>query len=145
MYLNNLLAKKEYKFNDQILDMSKIKTPMFHVATTEDHIAPWKSVYMGLSQYNSNIEFTLANSGHIAGIIQGKGAKPGKQYYFENKKLEKDSEKWLEQSKRVEGSWWPKWMEWLKQYSGELKDANQINLKKLKEIYKAPGQYVLEK
>ena len=145
MYLNNLLAKKEYKFNDQILDMSKIKTPMFHVATTEDHIAPWKSVYMGLSQYNSNIEFTLANSGHIAGIIQGKGAKPGKQYYFENKKLEKDSEKWLEQSKRVEGSWWPKWMEWLKQYSGELKDANQTNLKKLKEIYKAPGQYVLEK
>jgi polyhydroxyalkanoate synthase len=145
MYLNNLLAKKEYKFNDQILDMSKIKTPMFHVATTEDHIAPWKSVYMGLSQYNSNIEFTLANSGHIAGIIQGKGAKPGKQYYFENKKLEKDSEKWLEQSKRVEGSWWPKWMDWLKQYSGELKDANQINLKKLKEIYKAPGQYVLEK
>jgi polyhydroxyalkanoate synthase len=145
MYLNNLLAKKEYKFNDEILDMSKIKTPMFHVATTEDHIAPWKSVYMGLSQYNSKIEFTLANSGHIAGIIQGKGAKPGKQYYFENKKLEKDSEKWLEQSKRVEGSWWPKWMEWLKQYSGELKDVNQINLKKLKEIYKAPGQYVLEK
>ncbi len=145
MYLKNLLAKKEYKFNDQILDMSKIKTPMFHVATTEDHIAPWKSVYMGLSHYGSNIEFTLANSGHIAGIIQGKGAKPGKQYYFENKKLEKDSEKWLEQSKRVEGSWWPKWMEWLKQYSGELKDTNQINLKKLKEIYKAPGQYVLEK
>jgi poly(3-hydroxyalkanoate) synthetase len=36
-------------------------------------------------------------------------------------------------------------MEWLKQYSGELKDVNQINLKKLKEIYKAPGQYVLEK
>ena len=145
MYLKNLLAKKEYKFNDQILDMAKINTPMFHVATTEDHIAPWKSVYMGLSHYGSNIEFTLANSGHIAGIIQGKGAKPGKQYYFENKKLEKDSEKWLEQSKRVEGSWWPKWMEWLKQYSGELKDTNQINLKKLKEIYKAPGQYVLEK
>ncbi len=145
MYLKNLLAKKEYKFNDQILDMAKVNTPMFHVATTEDHIAPWKSVYMGLSHYGSNIEFTLANSGHIAGIIQGKGAKPGKQYYFENKKLEKDSEKWLEQSKRVEGSWWPKWMEWLKQYSGELKDTNQINLKKLKEIYKAPGQYVLEK
>ncbi len=145
MYLKNLLAKKEYKFNDQILDMAKVNTPMFHVATTEDHIAPWKSVYMGLSHYGSNIEFTLANSGHIAGIIQGKGAKPGKQYYFENKKLEKDSEKWLEQAKRVEGSWWPKWMEWLKQYSGELKDTNQINLKKLKEIYKAPGQYVLEK
>jgi len=115
------------------------------VATTDDHIAPWKSVFMGLSQYKSNIEFTLANSGHIAGIIQGKGAKPGKQYYFENSKLEKDSEKWLEGSKRVEGSWWPKWTEWLKKYSGDLKDINEINLNNFKELYKAPVKYVLEK
>jgi len=145
MYLNNLLAKKEYKFDGQILDMSKIKTPMFHVATTEDHIAPWKSVFMGLAQFNSNIEFTLANSGHIAGIIQGKGAKPGKQYYFENKKMEKDSDKWLENAEKIEGSWWPKWMDWLKDYSGEVKKVNEINLNKFKEIYKAPGKYVLEK
>ena len=145
MYLNNLLAKKEYKFDGQILDMSKIKTPMFHVATTEDHIAPWKSVFMGLAQFNSNIEFTLANSGHIAGIIQGKGAKPGKQYYFENKKMEKDSDKWLENAQKIEGSWWPKWMDWLKDHSGEVKKVNEINLNKFKEIYKAPGKYVLEK
>ena len=145
MYLNNLLVKKAYKFAGKILDMSKIKTPMFHVATTDDHIAPWKSVYMGLNHYGNKAEFTLANSGHIAGIIQGKGAKPGKQYYFENNKLEKDSEKWLEGSKRVEGSWWPKWTEWLKQYSGQLKKVNETNLNKFKELYKAPGKYVLEK
>ena len=145
MYLNNLLVKKAYKFAGKILDMSKIKTPMFHVATTDDHIAPWKSVYMGLNHYGNKTEFTLANSGHIAGIIQGKGAKPGKQYYFENKKLEKESDKWLEQAKRVEGSWWPKWTEWLKQYSGELKKVNETNLNKFKELYKAPGKYVLEK
>ena len=145
MYLNNLLVKKAYKFAGKILDMSKIKTPMFHVATTDDHIAPWKSVYMGLNHYGNKTEFTLANSGHIAGIIQGKGAKPGKQYYFENKKIEKESDKWLEQAKRIEGSWWPKWTEWLKQYSGELKKANETNLNKFKELYKAPGKYVLEK
>lgn len=145
MYLNNLLIKKEYKFSGNVLDISKIKTPMFHVATTDDHIAPWKSVYMGLNHYKGNIEFTLANSGHIAGIIQGKGAKPGKQYYFENKNIEKDSSKWLENSNKIEGSWWPKWMEWLKQHSGELKKVEQINLNKFKEIYKAPGEYVLEK
>ena len=145
MYLNNLLVKKAYKFAGKILDMSKIKTPMFHVATTDDHIAPWKSVYMGLNHYGNNVEFTLANSGHIAGIIQGKDAKPGKQYYFENKKIEQQSDKWLEQAKRVEGSWWPKWTEWLKQYSGKLKTINETNLNKYKEIYKAPGKYVLEK
>jgi len=145
MYLNNLLVKKAYKFAGKILDMSKIKTPMFHVATTDDHIAPWKSVYMGLNHYGNDVEFTLANSGHIAGIIQGKDAKPGKQYYFENKKIDQKSDKWLEQAKRIEGSWWPKWTEWLKQYSGELKTINETNLNKYKEIYKAPGKYVLEK
>ena len=40
MYLKNLLVKKKYKFENKILDMSKINIPMFHVATTEDHIAP---------------------------------------------------------------------------------------------------------
>ena len=60
-------------------------------------------------------------------------------------KIEKDPEKWLENSKRVEGSWWPKWTDWLKQYSGDLKNINEINLNNLKELYKAPGKYVLEK
>ena len=114
MYLKNLLVKKKYKFENKILDMSKINIPMFHVATTEDHIAPWKSVYAGLNYYSIDIEFTLANSGHIAGIIQGKDAKPGKQFYFENSKLEENAEKWLKNSIRVEGSWWPKWIDWLK-------------------------------
>ena len=67
------------------------------------------------------------------------------KYYFENKNIEKDSNKWLENSNKIEGSWWPKWMEWLKQHSGELKKVEQINLNKFKEIYKAPGEYVLEK
>ena len=145
MYLKNLLVKKKYKFENKILDMSKINIPMFHVATTEDHIAPWKSVYAGLNYYSGDIEFTLANSGHIAGIIQGKDAKPGKQFYFENSKLEENAEKWLKNSIRVEGSWWPKWIDWLKKYSGELKDINEVNLNKFSELYQAPGKYVMEK
>ena len=145
MYLKNLLVKKKYKFDNKILDMSKINTPMFHVATSEDHIAPWKSVYMGLNCYSSNIEFTLANSGHIAGIIQGKVSKPGKQFYFENSKLEVNAEKWLKNAKRIEGSWWPKWISWLKKYSGKLKNIDEVNLNKFSKIYEAPGKYVMDK
>ena len=118
---------------------------MFHVATSEDHIAPWKSVYMGLNCYSSNIEFTLANSGHIAGIIQGKVSKPGKQFYFENSKLEVNAEKWLKNAKRIEGSWWPKWISWLKKYSGKLKNIDEVNLNKFSKIYEAPGKYVMDK
>ena len=38
----------------------------------------------GLGFIGSHLSLSLANSGHIAGIIQGKDAKPGKQFYFEN-------------------------------------------------------------
>jgi hypothetical protein len=82
-----------------------------------------------------------------AGIIQGKGAKPGKLYYYENKSpnVNLESEAWLKDATKQEGSWWPLWMEWLKKYSGNSVEAKQISQNKFKEIYKAPGLYVTEK
>ena len=62
MYLNNLVVKNKYKIGDVEIDLSKIDTPIFSVATTEDHIAPWRSVYQGLNAYNSHINFVLALS-----------------------------------------------------------------------------------
>jgi polyhydroxyalkanoate synthase len=147
MYLNNKVIKKEYKLKDTLLDLQKITTPMFHVATSEDHIAPWKSVFSGLKNYNNECKFILANSGHIAGIIQGKGAKPGKQHYYSNNKVDvqSDASAWLDSAEKIEGSWWPQWIDWLKQFSGTEKKSKEINTNKHKEIYPAPGQYVVEK
>ena len=146
MYLNNKIVKKEYKFKDLFLDLSKIKTPMFHVATTEDHIAPWKSVFSGLKNYSNQCKFILANSGHIAGIIQGKGAKPGKQYFYENSNSDVTTNptQWLDSADKKDGSWWPQWISWLEQFSGKNKKINEINLNKFKELYPAPGKYVIE-
>ncbi len=146
MYLNNMLVNKEYKLDNKILDLANIDVPMFHVATTEDHIAPWKSVFMGIKNYKGACKFILANSGHIAGIIQGSDNKPGKLYYFENDSgsLE-DSDNWLQSSEKKDGSWWPMWMKWMQKYSGDLKNVSEINLNKFKELYKAPGQYVVQK
>ena len=146
MYLHNKIVKKEYKLKDLILDLSKIKTPMFHVATTEDHIAPWKSVFSGLKNYNNQCKFILANSGHIAGIIQGKDAKLGKQYFYDNEKITVHSPPtdWLDSASKKDGSWWPQWISWLEQFSGKNKKINEINLNKFKELYPAPGKYVVE-
>ena len=146
MYLHNKVVKKEYKFKDFFLDLSKIKTPMFHVATTEDHIAPWKSVFSGLKNYSNQCKFILANSGHIAGIIQGKDAKPGKQYFFNNDKVNVQSaaNEWLNSAEKKDGSWWPQWINWLEQFSGDTKKTADINLNKFSELYPAPGKYVVE-
>ncbi|MDA0870938.1 MAG: class I poly(R)-hydroxyalkanoic acid synthase [Proteobacteria bacterium] len=147
MYLNNKIVKKEYKFKDLFLDLSKIKTPMFHVATTEDHIAPWKSVFSGLKNYSNQCKFILANSGHIAGIIQGKGAKPGKQYFYENSNSDVTTNptQWLDSADKKDGSWWPQWISWLEQFSGKAKQPKELIAGKFKPIYNAPGEYVVEK
>jgi polyhydroxyalkanoate synthase len=145
--LNNNLAKNNYKLAGKKLDLSKITTPMFHVATTADHICPWKAVYKGLECYNSNIKFILSNSGHVAGIMKGKNSKPGKSFFYstddDNIKITPD--KWLKSAKKNEGSWWPAWIKWLAKRSGNLKDAKELNLNKFPAIYDAPGQYVIQK
>ena len=145
--LNNNLAKNNYKLAGKELNLSKITTPMFHVATTADHICPWKAVYKGLECYNSNIKFILSNSGHVAGIMKGKNSKPGKSYFYSTDvdKIKMAPDKWIKSAKKYEGSWWPTWIKWLAKRSGNLKNAKELNLNKYPAIYNAPGQYVIQK
>ena len=145
--LNNNLSKNNYEIAGKKLDLSKITTPMFHVATTADHICPWKSVYKGLECYNSNIKFILSNSGHVAGIMKGKNSKPGKSFFYskDDDNIKMTPDKWLKSAKKNEGSWWPAWIKWLAKRSGNLKDPKELNLNKYPAIYDAPGQYVIQK
>ena len=145
--LNNNLSKNNYELAGKKLDLSKINTPMFHVATTADHICPWKSVFKGLEYYNSNIKFILSNSGHVAGIMKGKKSKPGKSFFYsaDDDNIKMTPDKWLKSAKKYEGSWWPTWSKWLAKRSGNLKDAKELNLNKYPAIYDAPGQYVIQK
>ena len=145
--LNNNLVKNNYELKGKKIDLSKISTPMFHVAATADHICPWKAVFEGLKSYNSDIKFVLSNSGHVAGIMRGKNTKPGKSFFYSTDKddVKTTPEKWLESAVKNEGSWWPTWIKWLSKHSGELKDVKNLNLKNYPPLYKAPGQYVIQK
>jgi len=145
MYLKNELVNHTFTIDEETIDLKDVDIPILSIATTEDHIAPWKSVFSGLKSFGSNAEFILANSGHIAGIIQGTENKPGKLFYYSgefNKK--QDAESWFNSSSKKDGSWWPYWINWLQQYSGELINVKEIKEKKMKAIYKAPGEYVKE-
>jgi len=145
--LNNNLAKNNYILNGKKLDLNKITTPMYHVATTADHICPWKAVFKGLEHYNSSIKFVLSNSGHVAGIMRGKKSKPGKSFFYstDNDNIKMTPDKWLKSATKHEGSWWPAWIKWLAKRSGNLKDPKELNLNKYPAIYDAPGQYVIQK
>ena len=125
------------------IDLRKVKTPTFILSTKEDHIAPWKSTYVATQLYAGPVTFVLAASGHIAGVINP----PGKVKYghWTNDKLPKDPEAWLKAAQFHDGSWWPRWEEWVKQFAGGDVDARKPGDGKLKPLADAPGTYVMVK
>jgi polyhydroxyalkanoate synthase len=123
------------------IDLTTIKTPTFMVSTREDHIAPWKSTYAATQIFGGPIKFTLAASGHIAGVVNPPAA--NKYCHWVNAKLPKTPDQWLEGAKQVEGSWWPEWEKWLAKASAGAKVPARVpGAAKLKAIEPAPGAYV---
>jgi len=143
MYLNNVLAKKNGIAIDGVgIDISKIDNPSYFLSTKKDHIAPWQTTYIGAKMLK-NAKFTLADSGHVAGVVNPPAVdgKPAKYHHWELDGIPAETEDWLKAAKEVTGSWWPSWHNWNKQFSGDLITALQPQ----KEIESAPGSYVKAK
>lgn len=139
MYLDNKLAKPGgIKIKDVKIDLGKVETPAYFLSTLKDHIAPWKTTYKS-AQLLKNAMFTLADSGHVAGVV----SPPAKTKYphWVGRQLHQSPEKWLEHSKEVAGSWWPDWNNWVQKYTGGKVAARKIK----KSIEAAPGSYVKNK
>ncbi len=141
MYRDNELTKPGgIKIFDTPIDLKKIKTPAFFLSTREDHIAPWKATYEGIKLLGSEtVSFTLAASGHIAGIVNAPGKK--KYCHWVSSKVSKEPDDWLNAAKQKDGSWWPRWQEWMESYTGGKTDQRPVG----KGIEAAPGSYVKKK
>jgi polyhydroxyalkanoate synthase len=122
------------------IDVRRIKTPSFIQASREDHIAPWKTCYVGTQLFSGPTKFVLAASGHIAGVVNPPDAH--KYCHWTNDKLPKSPEQWLKGATQHPGSWWPRWAEWLAQYGGDKVPARVPGAGKLKVIEPAPGSFV---
>ena len=73
-YGENALAKGELELAGERLDLGKVKTPIYVQSSKEDHIAPARSVYKGARLFGGPVTFTMAGSGHIAGVINAPAA-----------------------------------------------------------------------
>ena len=136
MYLNNRLAiPGAVHLGGEAIDLTRITTPSYLLATREDHIAPWTSAYLATRLFRGETTFTLAASGHIAGVINP----PGKQKYsyWTNAKNPAKSDDWLEGANEHAGSWWPHWLEWAATNAGAKIPARKV----AKAIEPAPGRY----
>jgi polyhydroxyalkanoate synthase len=68
-YNENRLTRGEMTLAGTKLNLKKVKLPIYELATKEDHIAPAPSVFTGAKFFGGPVEFVLAGSGHIAGVV----------------------------------------------------------------------------
>jgi len=138
-YGENRLAKGELTLSGTRLDVGKVTLPVFELATKEDHIAPAKSVFAGAQLFGGQVEFVLAGSGHIAGVVNPPAKV--KYQYWTGAKRANTLEQWLKSAEEHPGSWWPYWTDWLAGHSGGW-TAPRLPGETLEVIEDAPGSYV---
>ncbi|MEM7171899.1 MAG: class I poly(R)-hydroxyalkanoic acid synthase [Pseudomonadota bacterium] len=145
MYQENLLKDAGGITLDGVpIDLTTVKTPTCLISTREDHIAPWKSTYAATQMFSGPVQFILAASGHIAGVVNPPAG--GKYSYWTNAKNPADPDAWFEGAEEHPGSWWPEWSAWIKKKAG-AKVAKRLPGKgkdngKYKALEPAPGNYV---
>ena len=140
-YNENRLAKGEMVLAGTRLDPRKVTLPVYELATRDDHIAPAVSVFKGATLFGGPVEFVLAGSGHIAGVINP--PEKIKYQYWTGKRPKGDDvlDGWLKMATEHPGSWWPHWTSWLKSHSGDLVPARTPG-ERLGVIEDAPGSFV---
>ena len=140
-YLENRLSTGSMVLDNTLLDLSKVKVPVYNLATREDHIAPAESVLYGSQFFGGPVKYVLSGSGHIAGVVNPPAS--GKYQYWTNESI-KDTTlaNWLKGAQEHKGSWWPDWRQWLESVDAETVPARPVGSEAMPPIEDAPGSYV---
>jgi polyhydroxyalkanoate synthase len=140
-YLENRLSSGSMVLDNTLLDLSKVKVPVYNLATREDHIAPADSVLYGSQFFGGPVKYVLSGSGHIAGVINPPSL--GKYQYWTNDNVKDVSlADWLKGAQEHKGSWWPDWRQWLQSIDPEEVAARAVGTGALGPMEEAPGSYV---
>jgi polyhydroxyalkanoate synthase len=148
LFLDNDLAEGRYHVEGKPIALNDIRVPIFAVGTTQDHVAPWRSVHKIHLFTDAEITFLLTSGGHNGGIV----AEPGRghrKYQVTTRTRTShyaDPDAWAAATPRREGSWWPEWIAWLEKQSGTPVPPPGIgaSMRGFAALCDAPGTYVLQ-
>ena len=139
---DNKFARGEIELLGEKLAIRDVRVPLCAVACETDHISDWVSSFNGVRQMGSASKtFLLSESGHIAGIINPPTKKKYGHYSNDDMALEHDD--WRDGAEFHEGSWWPRWGDWLAGSSGKQVPARELGDSDHPVLCAAPGTYVL--
>jgi polyhydroxyalkanoate synthase len=142
-YLENRLSRGEMRLGNVSLDLSKVTMPVFNLATREDHIAPALSVFEGCRAFGGPVEYVMAGSGHIAGVVNPPGKV--KYQYWTGGPAHGELGDWVRAATEHPGSWWPYWFSWVEAQNPERVPAREPGGGRLPSLGPAPGTYVRER
>ena len=138
-YLENNLSQAKMELAGRTVSLADITIPVYNLASKEDHIAPARSVFLGCKYFGGEVDYVMAGSGHIAGVVNPPHLK--KYQYWTGGRPVGDFDEWLAKATETPGSWWPHWQRWI-----EAKDDVRVPArtpgKRLKTLGDAPGTYV---
>ncbi|MBV7266061.1 class I poly(R)-hydroxyalkanoic acid synthase [Erythrobacter sp. WH131] len=141
---NKLVVPDALSADGTPIDLTKVETPSFVQAGKEDHIAPAESVWRITDHFSGPLEFLLAGSGHIAGVVNPPAA--GKYQYWVGDSSAPSLKAYIDSAEEHPGSWWPHWLEWLHKQddkkvaaTGKRKPGGRGDTV----IEDAPGRYVM--
>ncbi len=146
LFLNNDLASGRYRVDDRPAVISDIRAPIFAVGTTQDHVAPWRSVYkIHLLADADEVTFVLASGGHNAGIVSEPGHlhRHFQMHTHRERETYIDPDTWQQETPTREGSWWPAWQAWLGERSTGMTAPPALGNGAHSLLAEAPGTYVL--
>lgn len=152
LFLNNDLAEGRFKVDGRAVSIGDIRTPMFVVSTTRDHVSPWHSVYRIHLLADSPVTYVLATGGHNGGIVSEPGH-PHRSYQIATRDGDEsfvEAESWAATAPKHEGSWWTAWTDWMATRSSGEREAGAMSGNGLgaplpEPLCDAPGTYVHEK
>ncbi|TNJ48240.1 alpha/beta hydrolase [Phaeobacter sp. B1627] len=137
----NEFAEGGFEMFGHRLHLKEVDVPLMAITCETDHIARWTDCYKGVQQMGSRSKtFVVSQSGHIAGIVNP--VSRNKYGHYVNDDLTVDSDAWMEGATFHEGSWWPRWENWLKKRAGKQVPARVPGTETYPVLDAAPGQYV---
>jgi polyhydroxyalkanoate synthase len=125
------------------VDLSKVTVDSYVTAGIADHLCPWQACYRSTQLLGGESRFILSTSGHIASLVNPPG-NPKSTFQVAGS-TPADTEEWMTQAETVKGSWWPDYMTWLGERSGEEIPAPSALGGGLEVLAQAPGTYVFDK
>ena len=142
-YLANDLKDGRVEVCGHRLDFSGIGLPGVAVACQSDHIVPWEAAWHSARLLGEQVDFVLASSGHVAGVVnppeRGKG-----NHLVGGLAGAAGPQEWLDGAEKRPGSWWDAFADWLLAHSSKKRVPAPAACGggRYRPIADAPGSYV---